>query len=74
MGALDREVGGGGLINFPPLKRGGLIEELRYLFILVILKKKIKKLIRNQILTICTNFYTGYIPLIFVIGCYERCL
>ena len=37
MGALDREVRGGrGLINFPPLKRGGLIEELRYLFILVI--------------------------------------
>ena len=32
--------GGGGLINFPPLKRGGLIEELRYLFILVIFKKK----------------------------------
>ena len=44
MGALDREVGGGGLINFPPLKRGGLIEELRYLFILVIFKKKIKKI------------------------------
>ena len=41
MGALDREVGGGGgLFNFTPLKRGGLIEELRYLFILVIFKKK----------------------------------
>ena len=33
---IERWGGGGGLINFPPLKRGGLIEELRYLFILVI--------------------------------------
>ena len=41
MGALDRERGG--VINFPPLKRGGLIEELRYLFILVIFQKNIFK-------------------------------
>ena len=37
---IERWGGGGGLIKITPIKRGGLIEELRYLFILVIFKKK----------------------------------